>query len=126
MLADIECWHSDEIVLLVEVKDRVLTLTHLDSKLESVRSRHISEVLFLARLPSAVSEQQMLSQRIAGEFASGHNLYVADFATFSSGILVLFGERGRNRFLAAIGQELERSHAGIAHRRAWSTLLKFI
>lgn len=126
MLADIECWHDDKIVLLVEVKDRVLTLTHLDSKLESVRSRRISEVLFLAQWPSAESEQQTLSQRIAGEFSSGHNIYVADFAAFSSGILALLGEQGRSKYLAAIGQELERSQANIIHRRAWSRLLKFI
>lgn len=126
MLADIECWHGDEIVLLVEVKDRVLTLTHLDSKLESIRSRRISEVLFLARWPSPTSEQEILSQRIAGEFSSGHNIYIADFASFSSGILALLGEQGRSKYLAAIGQELERSQAGIVHRRAWAKLLKFI
>jgi len=47
-IADIECYSQGEIVLLVEVKDRTLTLTQIDSKLSNARSRGISEILFMA------------------------------------------------------------------------------
>ena len=39
MLADIECWSGGRIVLLIEVKDRALTLMQLDSKIDLARSR---------------------------------------------------------------------------------------
>ena len=49
MLADIECWHEDRIVLLVEVKDRALMLVQLDDKLDQARAEHIAEILFIAK-----------------------------------------------------------------------------
>jgi hypothetical protein len=49
MVADIECWLNDEIILLVEVKDRSLSLTQLDSKVDIARANRIKEILFIAQ-----------------------------------------------------------------------------
>jgi hypothetical protein len=124
MAADIECWLDDRIVLLVEVKDRSLTLTQLDTKLDTARSRRIAEVLFLAQKGIASREKQEVTERIRSEFTSGQNVYVTDFAGFSLGVLILLGEAGRVDFLTKVGEELDRGNATIKHRRDWAALLK--
>ena len=122
--ADIECWCAGEIVLLVEVKDRELTLVQLDSKLDTARARHISEMLFVAEQGKDVQALDAIDGRIASEFVSGQNVYVVRFADFSLGILILFGEDGRVDFLREVGVELDRVNARIEHRKAWAELLK--
>jgi hypothetical protein len=126
MGADIECWYQDQVALLVEVKDRSLTLTQLDAKLDIARSQKISEILFLVEQGIEPTEQQQTEERIKTEFVSGQNIYVTSFSDFSAGILMLLGEKGRIRFLECIGQELDRVNSSILHRRSWSQLLKSI
>ncbi len=124
MVADIECWLKSNIVLLIEVKDRSLTLTHLDSKLDIARSRKISEILFLAEQGIKKAEQEKAERRIRDEFISGQNIYISNFIDFSTGILILLGEKGRVQFLSQIGEEMDRTNSAIVHRRAWANLLK--
>jgi len=124
MLADIECYRDKRIVLLVEVKDRLLTLTQLDSKVDVARSRQIAELLFLARTGGEQTETAEIHDRIIAEFASGQNIYITNFTDFSLGIFILLGEKGRTKFINAIGQELNRVNAGIEHRRTWAQLLR--
>jgi hypothetical protein len=124
MTADIECWFEGRIVLLVEVKDRELALVQLDSKLDTARARHISEILFVAEQGKNEQSLDAIDARIASEFVSGQNIYVVRFADFSLGILILFGEDGRVDFLREVGAELDRVNARIEHRKAWAELLK--
>jgi len=124
MSADIECWLAGEIVLLVEVKDRELTLIQLDTKLDSARARHISELLFIAEQGKEQQALDAINVRISSEFTSGQNVYVVNLADFALGILILFGEDGRVEFLSEVGSELDRVNARIEHRRAWADLLK--
>lgn len=124
LVADIECWLKGSIVLLIEVKDRSLTLAQLDSKLDIARSRKISEILFLAEQGIKKTEEELAEKRIRDEFVSGQNVYVSNFIDFSTGILILFGEKGRAYFLSKIGEELDRTNSAIIHRRTWANLLK--
>jgi hypothetical protein len=126
MGADIECWFKGKLALLVEVKDRSLTLTQLDAKLDVARVKRISEILFLAERGVEAGETQQTDERIKSEFASGQNIYVSNFLDFSTGILILLGEKGRVAFLGFVGQELDKANSSIVHRRAWSQLLKTI
>ncbi len=126
MGADIECWLEGKLALLVEVKDRALTLTQLDSKMDLARARKISEILFIAEGGIEHSKTDQSEKRIRDEFTSGQNIYVSNFIDFSAGILILFGEKGRVQFLSEIGQELDRTGSSIVHRRAWANLLKSV
>lgn len=124
MVADIECWLEGKIILLVEVKDRGLTLTQLDAKLDVARSRKISEILFIAEQGKEQANEAQINARIASEFSSGQNIYVANFSDFSLGVFILLGEDGRVDFLDRVGKELDRVNSLIIHRRAWANLLK--
>lgn len=124
MVADIECWLDGRIVLLVEVKDRGLTLTQLDAKLDIARSKKISEILFIAEQGKETPEEEKIDTRIISEFTSGQNIYVSNFSDFSLGLLILLGEEGRVDFLDWVGKELDRVNSPITHRRNWADLLK--
>ena len=126
MAADIECWADGKIILLVEVKDRSLTLSQLEAKIDSARAAHISEVLFLAEQGKDPPSVQEINAEIKSEFTSGQNIYVSNFVDFSLGILILFGEDGRVQFLREIGMELDRAGSRIEHRRAWAQLLRAV
>jgi len=124
MSADIECWLDDRVVLLVEVKDRALTLVQLDDKLDHARARHIAEILFIAKSGKHPDNVEEIDSRILSEFASGQNIYVSNFFDFALGIMILLGEAGRVDFIDRMGKELDRVHSNIAHRKAWAELLK--
>ena len=124
MSADIECRLGGRIVLLVEVKDRKLTLVQLDTTLDAARSRRISEILLIAEQGEEPSDQERIRTRVTREFASGQNIYVTNIGDFSLGILILFGEDGRVEFLSEVGHELDRAGSRIEHRRAWADLLR--
>lgn len=126
MIADIECWLEGRIVLLVEVKDRSLTLTQLDSKLDIARSQTISEILFLAEQGLDKADEKEIVERIKHEFSSGQNVYISNFLDFSTGILILLKERGRVVFLNKIGEELDITNSAITHKKAWAGLLKSV
>lgn len=126
MGADIECWFKDKLALLVEVKDGSLTLTQLDSKLDMARVKRISEILFLAEKGIGLPEQAQVEDRIKAEFTSGQNVYVSNFLSFSTGILILLGEKGRVAFLSFVGPELDKANSSIIHRRTWAQLLKTV
>jgi hypothetical protein len=124
MSADIECFFNGKIVLLIEVKDRSLSLTQLDAKLDIARSKKISEILFLAEQGIEKGDKKKTEKRIMNEFTSGQNIYISTFVDFSAGILILLGEKGRVNFLSSIGKELDNANSSISHRKAWAALLK--
>lgn len=126
MVADIECWLDNEIVLLVEVKDRTLTLTHLDAKIDVARSNQIKEILFMAQQGIESKDKSEISNKILQEFTSGQNIYISSLVDFAKGILILLGEKGRVDFINKIGLELDAAKSSIKHRKAWAGLLKEI
>lgn len=122
-LADIECLKEGEKKLLVEVKDRKLALTHLESKIDKARVDRVKEILFLSKGIETGSEDGV-NTKIESEFVSGQNIYVIDFDSFLKNVLILFGEEGRTEFITNIGPELERVNAAIKHKKDWVSLLK--
>lgn len=124
MSGDIECLLDGRVVLVVEVKDREITLVQLDTALDAVRARNITELLVVAEQGKETHSDNAVDARIRREFTSGQNVYVVRFAEFALGIFILFGEEGRVEFLKEVGAELERINARIEHRRAWADLLR--
>lgn len=126
MIADIECWLNGEIVLLVELKDRSLTLTQLNAKIDVARANQIKEIFFMAQQGIDESKKEEIHRKISQEFTSGQNIYVTNLFDFAKGIFILLGEKGRVDFLSKIGPELDRSKSSIQHRKAWASLLRDI
>jgi len=126
MVADIECWLNHEIVLLVEVKDRHLNLTHLDAKVDLARSNQIRELLFMAQQGIEPADKTKIEQKIIQEFTSGQNIYISSLVDFVRGVLILLGEKGRVEFISEIGPELDNAKSSIKHRKDWAAILKEI
>lgn len=128
LVADVECRDSKgNIPLAVEVKDRELVFDHIAAKLPDIRSKRVSEILYIAQQGIYQENQEKIEQLIQREFVSGQNIYVfEDVLDFSSSILALVGEDGRRKFLENVGKNLDTYRAAIQHRRDWANLLSYI
>ncbi len=125
--ADLECRDkAKRIVLAVEVKDRQLTVRHVQDKLPAVREKEIRETIFLVRGGVETNEQAAVDGLIDREYSAGQNLYVGEFGDFLRVCLTLFGESPRRLFLRKIGEELDADKADLAHRQTWRDLLQDI
>lgn len=124
MLADLECISEQgNIVMVVEVKDRILTISQIRAKISDIRQRHVTEIFFIAQKGIKKTEESEIKTLIDHEYTSGQNLYVLDLIELSRVALSLVGEPGRRDFLLEVGNQLD-AHSGITHRRAWSSLLR--
>jgi len=125
--ADLECLAADgRIVKAVEIKDRQLTLLHIQSKLPRLREKGITEAIFVVQGGSSLSDREQILSLIQKEFGSGQNLYVAEFMAFLDNHLIVFGEDGRRQFLQLVGRELDQRKADISHRQRWRDILAAI
>lgn len=125
LVADIECRDPEgNIVTAVEVKDRELVFNHIAAKLPDIRSKRVSEILYIAQRGIVRDSRARIEELIDKEFSSGQNIYVfEDILDFSSSILSLIGEDGRRRFLETVGAHLDKYGAAIQHRKDWAGLL---
>lgn len=124
MAGDIECVRNGKVALLVEVKDKELTITQVESTLLAARAKQIGEILFLAQQGINSGDEKPMEKMIDQEFSSGQNIYTIRFTEFACAVLVLFGEQGRVEFIRRVGPELDRSGSNISHRKAWANLLR--
>ena len=124
--ADLECWRSEKIVIVVEVKDRPLSLQQVQDKLSTIRQKQIEEAIFLVDGGIVPADETAINNLIRKEFSSGQNIYVADFSVFLDQHLILFGERGRRRYLTLVGEQLDAERADLSHRQAWRDMLASI
>jgi hypothetical protein len=125
MIADIECYgRNSELLLAVEVKDQQLTLTHVQDKLKNARAKGVRELMFVVQQSVAEWERTDIEQLVEKEFASGQNVYVLNLERLAEGLLALFGEKGRTRFLREVGNSLDAYALSVLHRRRWAELLR--
>lgn len=122
--ADLECvTESGQIALAIEVKDRRLAIRHAQDKIPAIREKGITETLFLVSDGVEPSDDSAMKELIERQFASGQNIYVADFISFLEKHMMMLGEAGRRRFLILVGEELETRRSDVVHRKEWRDLL---
>lgn len=123
MLGDIECVDDHgRTVMVVEAKDRAVTIRQVEDKIPGLRENRIAEAFFVAGKSVATEDEQALRELIAREFVSGQNLYVTELEPLARVLLAMIGEAGRREFLERVGRELD-AFSDIHHRRAWAALL---
>ena len=124
LVADLECLNqAGEVVVVVEVKDRVLTITQLRTKMADIREKQVSEIFFVAHQGVADADKEEIGQQVVHEFVSGHNVYITDLFALGRTALSLLGEHGRRDFVQEVGRQLDAYRSDITHRRSWAQLL---
>ena len=123
---DVVCYCADDrekVCLVVEVKDMLLTLGHVDAA--SIKAKRadigLSNILLAARGVSE-ADAEGIDSRIATEWASGMNIYTITIPELIHALFVLMGEDWRVRLLREIGDELDRRQDQPS-RKAWHDLL---
>lgn len=124
LLADLECVdRKGNIALVVEVKDRELTIDQIKHKLPRIRSRSVSEIFFVVQQGVSASDKDEIDRLLKKEFRSGQNIYIVSLLDLCRHLLALLGESGRQVFLQEIGAQLDNYGSPIGSRQAWAELL---
>lgn len=124
LVADLECVTAKgEVALAVEVKDKELTIAHIEQKLQSARAKKVSEILFVAQRGFARNDQDRFVQFAENEFARGQSVYVFQLEFLARVVLALVGTAARSDFLRLVARQLDEYRSDIRHRRAWRDLL---
>lgn len=127
LVADIECKDSSKrIVLGVEVRDKELTVKQIKDKLPNMRSKRVSEFLFIAQKGVHQDNGAKIQELVKKEFVSGQNIYIFNILDFAASLFALLGEAGRREFLENVGKTLDTYGSAIEHRKAWADLLSQI
>lgn len=123
---DIECIDADgTLKLVVEVKERDVTLTDVRSAVQKARKVSLRELL-LAAPGTYPAETREITELITRTWASGTNLYrLSIFELLRIG-LSLTGELGRKDFLVNIGRQLDTFSTQPQNRKRWKELLEEI
>ena len=126
MAGDIECIGGDgELKLVIEVKERNLTLADVRDSVLKARKVSLRELLFNA--PGAnPSDKEKISGLFAKAWASGTNLYGLSINELIRVGLALTGEPGRKDFLENVGKQLDEYGTQPSNRKRWKELLEEI
>ena len=126
LAGDVECVGKDgNLELVIEVKERELTLADVRSTILKARKHSLQEVLF--SLPTTESKDSAnINQAITNAWASGTNVYRLSISELIRVSLVLAGAAGRNKFLVNVGEQLNRYSTQPTNRKRWHQLLEEI
>jgi hypothetical protein len=126
LAGDIQCLDENgEIKLIIEVKERNLTLTDLRSSILKARKISLKELLFNTPGLNA-SEQGEISDLMLKTWASGTHIYNLSIQDLIKVGLTLTGEKGRKYFIDRIGHQLDSYNTQPINRIRWKELLETI
>jgi hypothetical protein len=95
-------------------------------KLPNIRSKKVTEFLFIAQKGIHKENGAKIQEVVKKEFASGQNIYIFNIFDFANSLFALLGETGRREFLETVAKVLEKYGSAIEHRKAWADLLSQI
>ena len=123
---DVLCYCRDDperICLVVEVKDRELTLGHVDATRVKAKRADAGLANVLFAVPSIrEADRAEIASRVANEWAAGMNVYTISIPALVDALCILADESWRVRLLREISQELDERQNQPA-RKAWHDLL---
>jgi len=124
MAGDLECVRADGIIaLMVEVKDRKLTIQDFEGTLLKARSQEIKEIFVLAQGIDPAGDLPV-QERTAAAYATGENVYVFDFLELARCVLALGAESIRRSFVVEVGKQLDQFATQPKNRLRWKQLLE--
>ena len=115
---DITCYKDGKVVLVVEVKDRAITLTDCSDTVTKARGSGITNVLFAA--PSIKAGQDTTMSALKDKvWREGCNVYNADIVSIMRHVFMLLDEKWRIDLLKLVADELE-TRGRYEDRAEWS------
>lgn len=122
-VGDISCSRGGELRLVVEVKDRSLSLREVRSTIGKARSAGLREILFVARAPGR-GEEGAVSEAEAEAWSQGTSLHRVDLIELARVVLSLGGEDSRTALLRLVGEEINSGASQPALKAAWREALE--
>lgn len=126
LAGDIECIDDKgNTKLIVEVKERNLTLNDVRGSILKARKMSLKELLF--NTPGInQTEEKRISELVSKTWAAGTNIYNLKIQDLIRVGLTLTGERGQRYFIERIGYQLDSFNTQPINRIRWKQLLEEI
>ena len=108
MPGDIMCYGDDDSLrLVIEVKDRTLTLTDVDATVKKVLLHGESSHLLFTAPGFAETDRKDIEEHIASAWVKGMNIHHISLDVLIRSVFVLMPEECRIGFLREVGAELD-------------------
>ena len=122
---DIERIIGDQIDFAIEVKDRPISLSDLESSIVKARLADIKSLLFVIQTNTLTSsDSEAIKTRAAHEFTRGIDVNITMALPFFSTVLSLLNPEQRANFLEVVHDSLHELGAHYSHVMRWSELVR--
>jgi hypothetical protein len=126
LAGDIQCLdENNKICLIVEVKERNLSLTDIQSSVLKARKISLKELLFNAPGINSAEEDKII-EVLSKTWASGTHAYILGINDLLKVGLCLTGAKGRKYFLERVCYQLDSFNTQPINRLKWKQLLEEI
>lgn len=123
---DVECHFGDQVVLAVEVKDRVIRLDDVSATVLKARKNSVDNVLFIGSTEPLLENKEDIVQAVEAEFAHGIEVNFTHIKPHAFQILLQLSPEKRAAFLRKTHDALHEKGAQFANINRWMDLLKSI
>lgn len=123
---DVERVRLGKVDYAIEVKDRTLTTSDLESSILKARQARVDNLLFVVQANPLLENSKTSLQRMAHEFTRGIDVNVAQAMPLFKSVLVFFEPSQRAALLRAIHDSLHELGANYKHVQEWLKLMKSI
>jgi SacI restriction endonuclease len=121
---DVERVRLGKVDYAIEVKDRTLTSSDLESSILKARQAQIDNLLFVVQANPLMDSSEAALQRMAHEFTRGIDVNVAEAMPFFASVLILFEPSRRAALLRSVHDALHELGANYKHVQEWLKLMK--
>lgn len=123
---DVECLKNGVVETAIEVKDRTLNLTDVESSIIKARVANVKNLIFLVQASPLLEDADAILKRAAHEFTRGTDVNTADAVDFFCKILIVLSPEQRASLLETIHDALHELGAHYKHVQKWNDLMKSI
>ncbi|GAB2895587.1 hypothetical protein GCM10027046_26040 [Uliginosibacterium flavum] len=123
---DVERIADGKVNFAIEVKDRTLTLSDVESSIMKARITDVKNLVFLVQASPLLQERDEIMKRAAHEFTRGIDVNITESISFFKTVLLLLSPEQRAALLRVVHDALHELGAHYKHVHRWVELMKSI
>jgi len=123
---DVERLINSKVDFAIEVKDRTLTLSDVESSILKSRIANVHNLLFIVQATPQMDDPDTILKRASHEFTRGIDVNVSEAMTFFTTVLILLSPEQRAALLRVVHEALHELGAQYKHVCRWIDLMKSI
>jgi len=125
-VGDVERLVNGKVHLAVEVKDRMLSFSDVESTILKARVVGVRNLMFLVQAKPLLENEEEILSRVAHEFTRGTDVNISEAMSFFRSALILISAEQRANLLKVVHDALHELGAHYKHVHRWMDLMRTI